>query len=196
MMNLSTPWGRLRNMRSIAVLAAILALVSESALGQTWTYEYADLQFGRHTARFVMNEAPPAEVSGRYSARALDAGRQVLEYLPFALASSAPPAAWPAPSGYPTYATPYLEWRYTVKAVGWEDVTVPAGRFKALRVTVTGERGKDPDPFWWPKQAMRFEQTFWYAPDTRRYVKYIHRAWNMNNADFAHERVELQDYRP
>lgn len=168
-----------------------------SATAESWQYRYADQQFGRHAAIVALSEAiPSAPLEGRYTARSIAAGRAILEYVPYALAGGEAPPSWPVPSGYPTYATPYLEWRYVVKPVGWESVTVPAGSFKAYKVTVTGERGKDPDPFWWPKQAMRFEQTFWYSPETKRYVKSVHRAWNMNNAEFSHELVELIEYAP
>ena len=181
----------------LAILALLSILVPAHAADPQWTYRYADLQFGRHQAKLVIGEPVPAEAGpGRYALRPLEAGRQVLEYLPFALANGTPPPSWPAPSGYPTYATPYLEWNYRVTPSGWEEITVPAGRFKAFRVTISGERGKDPDPFWWPKQAMRFEQTFWYSPEAKRYVKSVHRAWNMNNADFSHDLVELLEYRP
>lgn len=181
----------------LAVLVLLSIMLQARAADPQWTYRYADLQFGRHEARLTVSEAVPSvAISERYVTRALPAGRLVLEYSPFALATGEPPATWPAPAGYPTYATPYLEWRCTVKAGGWESVTVPAGTFKAFRVTVTGERGKDPDPLWWAKQAMRFEQTFWYAPEAKRYVKSVHRAWNMSNAEFAHELVELIEYRP
>lgn len=181
----------------VAACMALTVVHGAGAADPQWTYRYADLQFGRFETRLTVSEAvQPTGLAERYVARALPTGRQVLEYAPYALSSGEPPGSWPMPSGYPTYATPYLEWRYTVKPGGWESVTVPAGTFKAFRVTVTGERGKDPDPYWWPKQAMRFEQTFWYSPEAKRYVKSIHRAWNMNNADFAHDLVELVDVRP
>jgi hypothetical protein len=175
-------------------LALACGFFSAAALAQSWNYRYADQQFGRHNYFFEVNEAP-ARGDGRIFGRSLPGGKSVLEYLPYALAEGEP-AAWPQPYDYPTYATPYIEWKYTVKPEGWETVTVPGGTFKALRVTVSGERGKDPDPVWWPKQAMRFKQTFWYAPEAKRYVKMQHVAWSMDGAPFANELVELHSYRP
>lgn len=175
-------------------LALACALQPAAAHAQSWTYRYTDQQFGRHKAEFTVEASAPD--SPQYTLRDVGGGKSAMEYLPRALVEGRAPENWPAPSGYPTYATPYLEWKYSVRAHGWETVAVPAGTFKALRVVVSGERGKDPDPFWWPKQAARFEHTIWYAPEAGRYVRARHRAWNMTQADFADDLVELVAYRP
>lgn len=183
-------------MKNIAT-ATLLGLLPFAAFAQApptgpWTYEYADLQYGRHRTTFVISRGDPSDAEeSRYVVRPMGAGKMLPEYLPRALQGGAAPAAWPTPSGYPTYATPYLEWSYTVKAMDWENVTVPAGTFRALKVEIQGTRGKDPDPFWWPKQAMRFVHTIWYAPDAGRYIKARHRAWAMTDNLFADDVVEL-----
>jgi hypothetical protein len=197
-------------MRALAVLLlAILAgpALAQAPAGGSWKYAYADLQYGRYKATFTVRFAAGNESfsldggaamasaidprAGTYLLRQLGASKTLLEYLPYALADGAPPASWPVPSGYPTYATPYVEWKYTVKAGEWESVTVPAGTFRALKVQVEGHRGKDPDPNWWAKQAMRFVHTLWYAPEARRYVKARHQAWSMTDSPFADDAVEL-----
>ncbi len=183
-----------------AVLAAVLSGISFAAAAQVlnWKYSYADLQYGRHKTTYTVRADPAADAvrPGAYLARDVGASKMALEYFPFALAGGEPPASWPAPSGYPVYATPYLEWKYAVKVGGWESVTVPAGTFRALRVEVEGSRGRDPDPFWWPKQAMRFQHTIWYAPEAKRYVKARHLAWSMTGAPFADDAIELLEFRP
>ena len=179
----------------VALLGLALAAVAQA---QSWTYSYADLQYGRHKATYTVRADAAAEAakgSGAYLLRDLGASKTGLEYFPFALARGEPPAAWPAPSGYPVYSTPFLEWKYTVKVGGWEEVKVPAGTFRALRVEVEGSRGKDPDPFWWPKQAARFQHTIWYAPEAQRYVKARHRAWAMTDSLFADDAIELVELR-
>ena len=206
---------------SIALLFALpiaaSAQPSASQSGASWKYSYADLQYSRFkftfsirtdsvagdavSETFALDGGPGMAVtvdarSGKYLSRLLGGSRTLLEYLPYALAGGEPPAAWPVPSGYPTYATPYIEWSYTTKVVGWESVTVPAGTFRALRVEIEGKRGKDPDPYWWPKQAARFQHTVWYAPEVKRYVKAHHLAWSMTASQFADEAVELLEYRP
>lgn len=186
------------------------------APGAMWKYSYADLQYGRFKFTFSVSANPAAEGavseafavdgaaataatvdarSGKYLSRLLGGSRTLLEYLPYALAGGEPPASWPVPSDYPTYATPYIEWKYATRVAGWESVTVPAGTFRALRVEIEGSRGNDPDPFWWPKQAARFQHTIWYAPEAKRYVKSRHQAWSMTAALFADEAVELLEYR-
>jgi hypothetical protein len=169
--------------------------LAAGALAQSWTYSYTDLQYGRHKTKFTEGPSTTGD-TGRYLSRDMGASKMLLEYLPFALQGGEPPATWPTPSGYPVYATPYLEWKYAVRAGGWESVTVPAGTFRALRVDVEGNRGKDPDPFWWPKQAMRFQHTIWYAPEAKRYVKARHLAWSMTGAPFADDAIELLEFRP
>ena len=60
-----------------------------------------------------------------------------------------------------------------VKVVGWEDVTVPAGKFHALRVESEG-----------PFQRVDIgvsgtaKETAWYAPEVKRYVKWTYENWN------------------
>jgi hypothetical protein len=212
----------MRNLRALP--AALLFVLAMTAGAQTdapkgatsWKYSYADLQYGRHkfifsvraaaaagdalSETYAVDGAPGSAVtlearSGQYLNRPLGGGKTLLEYLPYALAGGEPPAAWPLPSGYPTYATPYIEWKYTTRVVGWESVTVPAGTFRALRLEVEGSRGKDPDAYWWPKQAARFQHTVWYVPEVKRYVKSHHLAWSMTSAQFADEAVELLEYR-
>ena len=183
-----------------ASIATLLVGISFTTLAQseTWKYSYADQQYGRHKFTFEARADAPGEAAsgnGRYLSRQLGGSKTLLEYLPYALAGGEPPASWPAPSGYPSYATPYLEWKYAIKVVGWESVTVPAGTYRALRIEVEGHRGKDPDPFWWPKQAARFQHTIWYAPEAKRYVKARHRAWSMTASLFADDLVELLEVR-
>ena len=187
-------------MNRVARLAAGLLALGHAACAQaqSWTYSYADLQYGRHKATYTVRADAAAEAAkgtGAYLLRDLGASKTGLEYFPFALARGEPPAAWPTPSGYPVYSTPFLEWKYTVKVGGWEEVKVPAGTFRALRVEVEGSRGKDPDPFWWPKQAARFQHTIWYAPEAQRYVKSRHRAWAMTDSLFADDAIELVELR-
>jgi hypothetical protein len=54
----------------------------------------------------------------------------------------------------------------TVAVVGWEEVEVPAGRFRALRL----EMDSLVRPAARPKGFQR-KATYWYAPDVRRWVK-------------------------
>jgi len=71
------------------------------------------------------------------------------------------------------------------EVIGWEDITVPAGTFTALKVEVTnrsfgrgGSRG-----------FMRM--TYWYVPDVKRFVKFdFHSQWE------GTVQAELVSYQP
>ena len=173
------------------------------------------MQYGRHRQSFtiravavdgaIVNEAFAVEGSAerltavdaravKYLTRLLGGGKTLVEFQPYGVQDEAP-LQWPATTGYPTSAASYLEWTIRVKPMGWEQVTVPAGSFRALRVEVAGSRGSDPDPFWQPKQAGRFVHTIWYAPEARRYVKARHQTWSMTASPFGDELIELLEYR-
>jgi hypothetical protein len=60
-----------------------------------------------------------------------------------------------------------------VKVIGWENVTVPAGTFRALRIESEG-----------PFQRLDIgvkgtaKETAWYAPEVKRHVKWTFENWN------------------
>jgi hypothetical protein len=54
-----------------------------------------------------------------------------------------------------------------VKVVGWEDVTVPAGKFRALKIEATGSFQRLDTSF---RGWQRFRQ--WYVPEVKRAVKF------------------------
>jgi hypothetical protein len=57
---------------------------------------------------------------------------------------------------------------YTVKVVGWEEVVVAAGKFRALRLEAEGS--------WQRLDAQgsgRLRSAFWYAPEAKRWVRNI-----------------------
>ncbi|MGH8724906.1 MAG: hypothetical protein ACREU1_08610 [Burkholderiales bacterium] len=57
---------------------------------------------------------------------------------------------------------------YTIKVVGWEEVTVAAGRFRALKLEAGGSWQRLDAP-----GGGRLLSTFWYAPEAKRWVKNI-----------------------
>ena len=54
----------------------------------------------------------------------------------------------------------------TFRVVGWEDVTVPAGKFRALKIEGDGT-SKRADM----GRSVPIKQEFWYVPEVNRYVK-------------------------
>jgi hypothetical protein len=57
-----------------------------------------------------------------------------------------------------------------VKVVGWEEIEVPAGRFRALKVQAEGSYRRIDRPFSGPAQ-----NTFWYVPQVKRWVKSVYK---------------------
>ena len=56
-----------------------------------------------------------------------------------------------------------------VKVVAWEDVVVPAGKFRALKIEAIGTYTRlDIRHGGWMRQ------TFWYAPEVKRWVKIVY----------------------
>ncbi len=73
----------------------------------------------------------------------------------------------------------------------WDQVAVPAGNFRALRLEIRGKRQTLTTQYARTGLAERFEFTAWYVPELKRYVRLRHRQWNGFNGALADEEVEL-----
>lgn len=191
--------------------------------GTTWTYRLQDRQYGRGDTAFAVHvlrtdgtvvEEAVNEGDTRAESevhRAVDArevriveccagARNVLvELAPYWLSSEQAPALaeTAAISGYPLGGLSQRAWRTSARVLGWDQVDVPAGRFRALRVEVSGHRavrGNANDT------VGRFLLTVWYAPDVKRLVRLEHKAWSgaytNRGRQIGEEVVELVSYRP
>lgn len=80
-----------------------------------------------------------------------------------------------------------MRFERTARATGWEDVQVPAGPFRALRVEIDGP---------WKRLDVnasgRARSTLWYAPQVKRWVKYVYE----DAASGAHFGEELVRFIP
>jgi len=79
-----------------------------------------------------------------------------------------------------------------VKVVGWEEVTVPAGRFRALKVQSEGN--------FWPfgsGYVGTVRDVFWYVPEVKRWVKHVHDSFRPGNriSITEHSGEELVEFR-
>jgi len=75
-------------------------------------------------------------------------------------------SCWRAGSLNTTWQTPGTSGRWPPVAIAWkiasyEDVTVPAGTFKAFRILITFTR----------QDRSQLENVLWYAPEARQFVK-------------------------
>jgi hypothetical protein len=78
-----------------------------------------------------------------------------------------------------------LRFNRTAKVLGWEEIEVPAGRHRALRVQIEGP---------WERVDVRASgrstTTMWYAPVVKRWVKYEYRDTGVG-AHFGEELVRF-----
>jgi len=75
------------------------------------------------------------------------------------------------------------------KVQGWEEVQVPAGRFRALKVVAEGSSKRSDRPVWgYVREVM------WYAPQVKRYVKWTYEAGGARavNRSFEYELVSYE----
>jgi hypothetical protein len=83
-------------------------------------------------------------------------------------------------------------WEGTVEVRDWETIEVPAGRYRTLRVDVTGSFGNGP-----LAQRAQLQQSYWWSAEVRRWVRYD--LWMSKPAskttDF-HTRTELIRFIP
>lgn len=181
------------------------------AIGATWNYRYQDLRFA-NTQHFTLKvlgvdgttiresytlsaggASRGSEVSAgemRFVTRRLGAERYALEFAPYLLAKAGLDTQVPssaAKSEYP--GASLMAWIVNVRQIGWEDVTVQAETFKALRIEVAGLRNLPPAGG--PPPPVRFLYQAWYAPEVRRYVKIQHQSWTQRAEIYASDLVEL-----
>jgi serine protease Do len=209
-----------RSKPAAATPGAVAAAPGMPAAGTTWVYGYIERIFGRKqieiTVQVLRVDGQVVEealtVSGKSERRAVGAGDpQILEFkinsnaalmevAPYLLAASdgKAPAHVDVKTGYPQGGPGVPAWLYRTQVQDWEQVTVPAGTFRALRVKVDGRRESPPSG-----QAFvtgEFLITAWYAPEVKRIVRLEHRvksgAFSSRGQLVAEEVVELLAYRP
>jgi hypothetical protein len=81
---------------------------------------------------------------------------------------------------------------YQVKVMGWEEVTVPAGKFRALKVESEGSFQRADDAF----VSGKARSVIWYAPEVRRWVKMTREERpNRRRGGGDHSGEELVEYK-
>jgi hypothetical protein len=188
------------------------------ATGTTWTYEVADRMYGRNTTSFTVEvirthgrvveehlSAISRATSTRTMQRAIDADSAafveypirpdavLLEFAPYLLAARGEDASaeeidgagYPVGSGNPIWVT-------RTEHPVWEQVTGPAGTFRALRLEISGRRIRSPFS---SIVTYRFRIRVWYAPEVQRYVRLEREEW-LAFKQASHIVVELEKYSP
>jgi serine protease Do len=191
------------------------------APGTVWVYGFKDRIFSRQaidvTIRSVrvddgmVEEAVTADspdardVQRTVSAResrfvdyALSKSNILVELAPYLVAANEGkvPAELGKPKGYPLGGAGLPGWATSASIVDQEQVTVPAGSFRASHVHVKGKRTGPVNPR--VAESSEFTLDIWYAPEVKRYVRIDHRVWSKGAFDnnlIVHDVVELLSYR-
>jgi hypothetical protein len=103
-----------------------------------------------------------------FYARTAISGEQKILVFPFN-----PPATWSYSFEYPTNnGAGKSRDAFDAKVIGWEQVTVPAGTFWAMKVEQRGWRTNlNPNARSYERAPTRLEFTFWYSPATKSIVQ-------------------------
>ena len=86
------------------------------------------------------------------------------------------------------------DWNMRVTQVAREPISLPAGKFDAIRIKVVGENPTVPMMFGNRNKPQRFEYTAWYAPKVGRYVQARHRVFDVYGTSFSDQWVQLQSF--
>jgi serine protease Do len=192
------------------------------AAGTTWVYAFAERVFTRRQVEFTVQvlgtagdvvqeslSAPGAQASRLVVdpreplilERRLDGPTVLMEAPPYLLVAGGgrPPANLEGVSGYPKGESILPRWINRASVEDWEQVNVPAGTYRALRIVMRGERA--PTAVTGGMQLTgRFELVAWYAPEVKRYVRLEHKAWSgsfgTKGQQTNHDVVELLRYQP
>jgi hypothetical protein len=194
--------------------AGVPASAALPVAGATYRYQWTEKQYSGRTLEFtvritnvdgwtvtdsfaaggnstpVSSQVPAREP--RFRARRLADGLSLEEfapYLPMPAQGELPHPGPPSNYGGNTDGS----WSIAVESRGWEQVSVPSGTYRALRVDLRGSR---PTSGLSLIATAKFEYTAWYVPELGRYVKIRHQCWNGRNSSIADEQVELLEYRP
>lgn len=202
--------------------AKLASAAAPGSAGAMWTYSFHDRVFSNRDREFsvratAVDNASVMEIlsSGgeqqTFAASTQDvgfkmrrlAGEEMIELSPYLL-TRVPEPSLPlpeSPSVYPGPGDP-RDWTVHVTQVQREEVSVPAGRFQAYRVTLSGENPKA--SFYYQNgnssagndRPLRYEYDAWYAPEVGRYVQIHHQTWGRSGFHLSDEWVQLKTFSP
>ena len=198
------------------------ALATAGASGAMWTYTFNDRVFSNRSREFSVRATAADSLSvteilssggeqqtfatstqevGFHTRRL--SGEDLIELSPYLLARIPEPTL-PLPEIPRSYPGPgeAMDWSVKVTAVNREEVSVPAGRFDAYRVTLSGENpktvfiGQTGNSSSGNERVTRFEYEAWYAPQVGRYVQVRHKTYGRSGSLLSDEWVQLKTFSP
>jgi len=204
------------------------ALPGYPATGTVWVYRITEQRFGTRKTEVQVRadrvDADTVDESIHRVGQAASMARRVVatheqafvkyplggdgfftEFAPYLLTGKAagePPSSVKA-IGYSippdACAPPRMEWTAQAKSADWEQVTVPAGTYRALRYDVEGSGVPRPAATAGTgcnRVVSDFRMRVWYAPDVGRIVKLEHLTFAQATLPEGSDLVELLEYRP
>ena len=186
--------------------------------GATWNYSYAYRGLGPARLNFVVRavaveagivqesisiaglaaqQAPIKADALAFRGLQLPRSQTLVELSPYlhSVFAKGEDRLWGTLRGYPSGNAAMPAWVLNVREMGEEQVTVPAGVFKATRIDVIGTRTA-PTGFvtHLAYESTRFQFKTWYAPEVRRYVRLQHETWALRGDWSGEQTVELLSY--
>lgn len=179
--------------------------------GDSWTYRYVNgwKKDSPQTVLVTVEEADGERVTDRmslkggrgvrsgdersYEARIEAAERplgsdvRIIELLPYAQALLKDGLAPGKEKVLPNISMGGFEYRLSVKHLGQEAITLPAGSFQAARLEIVGYR-LGSGPF---RSAIEFTHTVWFAAEVRRVVKVAHKSHDFARSPVDDDSLEL-----
>jgi hypothetical protein len=185
-------------------------------VGTTWEYGFRDRQYSTRERIFTVRaesvseravresfaggsgEASTQEVDPlamRFNPRRLTGDYAVIELAPYFFSTDRALTVDTRPANY----SASVPWEVSLPRVQPEDVSVPAGTFKAFRVdvsgTIVGLGGTIQLTTYGAERPVRFHYTAWYAPQVNRYVMVRHQTWNVRGTQIGDEVAQLLKYK-
>ncbi len=168
--------------------------------------DHVDKEFVEETVILASGESSPARRTvstrdARFLRYNLGRDSEFVEIAPYLLSlnEGKAPEDEVRPTGYSTQnGMPIAfraDWVTSVVPHDWEEVTVPAGTYRALRYEINAKRASAAMSGAGSQQLTEFKMNVWYSPDVRRMVKLEHQVWAFNPSPYANDEVELVEYR-
>lgn len=194
-------------------------------VGATWKYRYSDLHYGRIKQDFTLRvtgvsgwnvteafergnagdgaHAIQATIGAedlKYSQKLIESGRTIAEFAPYLVGTEKLEGTlpWHELGASHPLAKGNNGWRYDGVRQAGEQVTVPAGSYKSIRVELNGRTSNAESVSVFRQYARpvgRFQYTLWYAPEVKRYVKLRQESWDTDGNKVSDDVVELVSYK-
>ncbi len=193
-------------------------------VGATWKYRYSDLHYGRIKQDFTLRvtgvsgwsvteafergnagdgahaiQATIVAQDLKYGQKLIESGRTIAEFAPYLIGTGKLEGSLPWHELGSTH--PLAKgagWRYDGMRQAGEQVSVPAGSYKSVRVEINGRTSSAESASvfrQYVRPVARFQYTIWYAPAVKRYVKLRQESWDSDGNKVSDDVVELVSYK-